>query len=319
MDIGWLESFLALAEHESFTRAAAAQHISQPAFSRRIRALELWFGGALVDRSTFPVALTPAGAKVRASAIQTMAGLGAIREEIRGRQRTPRGAVRIAATHTLATTFFPAWWARFGDQRAVPCSLLPADTLDGYDMLLHGGCDLLLAYADPAGPPAVPDTEAEWLAVATDRLAPYSSVTAGQVDFTLPGTASDPVPVVLHGQGAFLGRVTDRLLAGHDLHLSPIVQSDLTSALASLVYAGMGVGWLPDDLAAPGVAAGTLRQVGGASLSAELEIRLYRARRERMPRRVATVWHSAAGLAEKSAYPAAHGCVATYARPSRSW
>ncbi|MET9352921.1 LysR family transcriptional regulator [Streptomyces sp. NPDC006617] len=44
MDIGWLESFLALVEHGSSARAAEAQHVSQPAFSRRIRALEIWFG-----------------------------------------------------------------------------------------------------------------------------------------------------------------------------------------------------------------------------------------------------------------------------------
>ncbi|WP_285489654.1 LysR family transcriptional regulator [Amycolatopsis taiwanensis] len=297
MDIGWLESFLALAEHESFTRAAAAQHISQPAFSRRIRALEGWFGEALVDRSTFPVALTPAGAKVRASAIQMLAGLGAVQEEIRGRHRTPRDAVRVAVTHTLATTYFPAWWARCGDPRPIPCSLLATNTLDGYDLLVQGGCDLLLAYADPAGPPSVPDADVEWIVVAGDRLAPYSSVTGGQVDYTLPGTPGSPVPVVTHGQGAFLGRVTDRILAQRDLHLTPTVQSDLTSALTALVHAGLGVGWLPENLASPGVAEGALRQVGDATLTARLEIRLYRMRRERMFRHVATIWRNAAKLA----------------------
>lgn len=298
MDISWLESFLALAEHGSFTRAAAAQHISQPAFSRRIRALELWFGEELVDRSTFPVALTPAGAKVRTSAVQMVDGLGTIREEIRGQRRTPRDAVRVAVTHTLATTYFPTWWARCGDPRPIPCSLLATNTFDGYDLLVHGGCELLLAYADPAGPPTIPGTEAEWIVVAGDRLVPYSSVTDGRADFTLPGTPSSPVPVVTHGQGAFLGRVTDRILADHDLHLTPIVQSDLTSALTALVHAGVGVGWLTEHLAAPGRAEGTLRQVGDPSLTARLEIRLYRMRRGRMSRHVATVWRNAAALAE---------------------
>jgi len=40
VDLNWLESFLGLLEHGSFTKAAQAQHLSQPAFSRRIRALE---------------------------------------------------------------------------------------------------------------------------------------------------------------------------------------------------------------------------------------------------------------------------------------
>lgn len=299
VDIGWLESFLALVEHGSFTRAAEAQHISQPAFSRRIRALELWFGEALVDRSIFPVALTPAGAKVRTSAIQTVAGLGAVRDEIRGRQRTPRDAVRVAVTHSLATTFFTEWWAQCSDQRPMPCVLMPSNTLDGYDALVHGGCDLLLAYADPAHPPSVPEIDLESIVVATDRLAPFSSVSGQRTDFTLPGTASNPVPLVTHGQGAFLGRVTDRILHEQNLFLTPIVQSDFTSALAAFVYAGVGVGWLPEYVAAPGIASGTLRQVGDPSLSTRLEIRLYRVRHERVSRHIATIWRGAAELATK--------------------
>lgn len=294
MDIGWLESFLALVEHSSFTRAAEAQHISQPAFSRRIRALELWFGEDLVDRSRFPVTLTPAGAKVRVGAVQTVAGLAAVRDEIRGRQRSPRDAVRVAVTHSLATSFFTDWWARCGDERTIPCVLLPSNTLDAYDSLLHGGCDLLLAYADPARPPSLPEGDVEWLAVATDRLAPFSAVTGRRAAFAVPGSRSNPVPMVIHGPGAFLGRVTDRVLQGRELFLSPVVQCDLTCALAAFVYAGVGVGWLPELLVAPGVADGRLRRVGDQELSARLEIRLYRVRQERVPRHVAAVWRGAA-------------------------
>lgn len=290
VDIAWLESFLALVEHGSFTRAAEAQHISQPAFSRRIRALELWFGEDLVDRSRFPVTLTPAGVTVRAGAVQTVAGLTAVRDEIRGRQRSPADAVRVAVTHSLATSFFTEWWARCGDERTIPCELLPSNTLDAYDSLLHGGCDLLLAYADPASPPSLPQSDVEWLVVATDQLAPFSATIGRRAAFTLPGTRSSPVPTVVHGPGAFLGRVTDRVLQGQELFLSPVVQSDLTSALAAFVRAGVGVGWLPELLAA----GGRLQRIGDPTLSARLEIRLYRMRRERIPRHAAAVWRGAA-------------------------
>jgi DNA-binding transcriptional LysR family regulator len=297
VDIGWLESFLALVEHGSFTRAAEAQHLSQPAFSRRIRALELWFGEELVDRSTFPVALTPAGAKVRAGAVQTVAGLASVRDEVRGRRRTPRDAVRVSVTHTLATTFFTEWWARCSDEWPVPCVLLPSNTLDGYDALLHGGCDLLLAYADPADPPNLSDSDVEWVVVAADRLAPFSSVAGERVAFTLPGAQGSPVPMVTHGPGAFLGRVTDRILHERRLFVSPVMQSDFTSTLAAFVSAGVGVGWLPELLAAPGVAEGRLRRLGDASLTALLEVRLYRVRQERISPLAAKIWRGATEVA----------------------
>ena len=47
MELVWLEDFLALAEALNFSRAAEARHVTQPAFSRRIRALEGWIGAAL--------------------------------------------------------------------------------------------------------------------------------------------------------------------------------------------------------------------------------------------------------------------------------
>ncbi|WP_158632646.1 MULTISPECIES: LysR family transcriptional regulator [unclassified Amycolatopsis] len=287
MDIGWLESFLALTEHESFTRAAEAQHLSQPAFSRRIRALELWFGEELVDRSTFPVALTAAGAKVRAGALETVAGLHTVRDEIRGRRRSPRDAVRVAATHTLAGPFFSHWWSRSGGG---PCVLLASNTHDAYDTLLHGGCDLLLVYADPAMPPAMPGGDVESMTVATDRLAPFA---AAGTTHTLPGTDAFPVPVVTHGQGTFFGRVTDRILTEHRVSVRPVMQSDFTAALAAMVLAGDGVGWLPELLMRQALEDERIRLLDDASLTARLEIRLYRTRGDHTPRQTDTVWRNA--------------------------
>ena len=44
VDIKWLEDFLSLADSRSFSRSAHERHVTQPAFSRRIRALEAWAG-----------------------------------------------------------------------------------------------------------------------------------------------------------------------------------------------------------------------------------------------------------------------------------
>ena len=69
----WLEDFLALASTGNFTRAAEDRHSSQPAFSRRIRALEEWIGASLVDRSTQPARLTEVGEWFRSVAAELVA------------------------------------------------------------------------------------------------------------------------------------------------------------------------------------------------------------------------------------------------------
>ena len=63
-----LDAFVALAEHRSFTRAAMQCHLSQPAFSALIKALEDALGARLFDRSTRHVDLTPEGVNFLESA-----------------------------------------------------------------------------------------------------------------------------------------------------------------------------------------------------------------------------------------------------------
>lgn len=292
VDTSWLESFLALVEHGGFTRAAEGQHLSQPAFSRRIRALEQWFGAELVDRSTFPVSLTTAGVRVRGLAIELVGELDGARDEIRGLRTTPGEAVRVAASHTLATAFFAPWWSALG-RPPLPCVLSPANTLEAYDSLLNGGCDLLLAYADPAQPPAVSPTAVEWIQLGTDRIGPYAAAPGPR--FELPGTEQRPVPFVAHGPGAFLGRVTESLIAGRNLRLQAVARSDLTAAVAGLVREGIGVGWLP-ALQADGAGC-ALERIGDDGLTAQLEIRLYRRRSDRPPSNAVQAWESAANAA----------------------
>ena len=61
MEIRWLEDFIVLAQTRHFSRAADAQNVSQPTFSRRIKLLEEEMGTTLINRQTLPLSLTPAG------------------------------------------------------------------------------------------------------------------------------------------------------------------------------------------------------------------------------------------------------------------
>src|SRR4051812_43001117 len=109
MELIWLEDYLALAETLNFSRAAELRHVTQPAFSRRIRALEQWIGATLFDRTTHGVALTPAGEHFHNQAEVLTRALNQLRRdtlEVSGRVVRP---LSIAATHALSFTFFPKW------------------------------------------------------------------------------------------------------------------------------------------------------------------------------------------------------------------
>lgn len=61
MNINQLRYFVAVADHQSFTKAATQYYISQTAITQQIQALEDTLGVKLIDRSTRPISLTPGG------------------------------------------------------------------------------------------------------------------------------------------------------------------------------------------------------------------------------------------------------------------
>src|ERR1700741_1604919 len=118
MDLIWLEDFLAIAEDGGFSRAAERRHVTQPALSRRIKALEDWLGTPLCERSSHTLTLTPAGTTFRNVAEDVLRRVVAGREEALEVARLKAETVHFAATHALSQTFFPHWIRHADDAAA---------------------------------------------------------------------------------------------------------------------------------------------------------------------------------------------------------
>ena len=286
MDLQLLQSFIALAEDRSFTRAAARQHLSQPALSRRIRSLEHWVGTDLVDRSTYPVTLTPAGRHLRRRAADLLEGLHELRDEARGYRQVPPGAVRVATSHSLASGSFSPWWRQLTAGSRPPCKLLATNVLDAYDALAAGACDLLLTYTDPAYPMELDPDQFEFLTIGSETFAPYALRIDGRPKYRLPGAASTPIPLLDYGPGSFFGRLVDDILrrSSQPSHIETTIATDHGPSLVSLAAAGMGVAWLPGRLAASN---GQLASAGEKLWHRGLDIRVYRPRATTRRRAVA--------------------------------
>ncbi|MEF9966812.1 MAG: LysR family transcriptional regulator, partial [Comamonas sp.] len=67
-----LRYLVALNEHRHFARAAQACHITQPALSNALRALEAEFGAVIVRRGRVFGGLTPEGEQVLATALSML-------------------------------------------------------------------------------------------------------------------------------------------------------------------------------------------------------------------------------------------------------
>jgi LysR family transcriptional regulator, cyn operon transcriptional activator len=118
VELRHLRYFVALAEHQHFTRAAASAHISQPTLSHQIRQLENAFGAPLVDRVGKRVSLTAAGEALLPHARNVLRQLDEARTAVLETGGLKTGQLNVAAVQTVNATLLPDLLARFS--RAYP-------------------------------------------------------------------------------------------------------------------------------------------------------------------------------------------------------
>jgi DNA-binding transcriptional LysR family regulator len=124
VELRHLEHFLAVAEEQSFTRAAARIHLVQSALSVSIRSLERELGSQLFERTTHSVQLTDAGTALVVEARRTLAAAEAARDAVAAVRGGIRGTVRVGIMHALAMIDLAALLTRYHhehpDVRLVP-------------------------------------------------------------------------------------------------------------------------------------------------------------------------------------------------------
>ena len=90
-----LRYLVALSEHRHFARAAQACHISQPALSHALRALEAEFGTAIVRRGRTYAGLTAEGERILLTARRMLREHELLQEDLRGSAKEPTGNLRL--------------------------------------------------------------------------------------------------------------------------------------------------------------------------------------------------------------------------------
>jgi len=106
LDIIWLRDFESLTTHKNFSRAAEERNVSQPAFSRRIRALEDEVGVKLINRQTFPLSLTPAGEVFLSQAKLILRTYSETIERCQTIDAAGENVIRFASSQSLYMTHF---------------------------------------------------------------------------------------------------------------------------------------------------------------------------------------------------------------------
>ncbi len=285
METKWIEDFVSLAETRSFSRSAQLRHVTQPAFSRRIQALEAWAGIDLVDRSLYPTKLTPAGETFHLQALEILGSLQATRNMMRSHQAAGQDMIEFAVPHSLAFSFFPHWIMGLrGSFGVVKSRLTALNVHDAVMQLTEGSCDLLIAYHHPSQPLQLSPDRYEMLSLGRETLAPYAKADAqGQPLFTLPSRPGAKVPLLSYASGAYLGRLVEQItkLAGSPLNLDAIYETDMAEGLKAMAMEGHGLAFLPASSVKKELKSRRLMRAAPAGqFELEMDIRIYREKPE---------------------------------------
>src|SRR6267154_2778578 len=116
MDFDQLETFLEVACHASFSRAAEKRFRTQPAISSQIRALEEEVGARLFDRSGGKVSITAAGKLFQKYAEEMLEGKRRIIAAVAEIERVPRGEIVVGANEATCLHVLPEVFAEFKKQ-----------------------------------------------------------------------------------------------------------------------------------------------------------------------------------------------------------
>lgn len=116
MDFEQLETFLQVARHSSFSRAAEKRFRTQPAISSQIRALEEEVGAKLLDRSGGKVSITASGKLFLKYAEEILEARKAVLTAIAETERVPRGEIVVGANEGTCLHILPEVFAHFKKQ-----------------------------------------------------------------------------------------------------------------------------------------------------------------------------------------------------------
>jgi DNA-binding transcriptional LysR family regulator len=280
MEIKWLEDFLSLAKTSSFSQSAVARNVTQSTFSRRIKALEIWLGVALVDRSTYPTRLTDAGHSFKSTAEELLRELYQSRDTLRQASGRLKDQVSFSAMHTLSLNYFPKWLLTMEKDLGPLNARLIADNIHNcVELLVDGSCEFLLCFAHHATPVLIDEKRFPFATLGSDKLIPVSGVDKKKKpQFTLPATRRAPAPYLAYAPESLLGRAVGQRLQSTSpkCHLAPCYENSMAEALRAMAVQGHGLAWLPQMSIRGDLRGGRLARSGDERWDIPMEIRLYR-------------------------------------------
>jgi DNA-binding transcriptional LysR family regulator len=221
-----LRALIAVVDHRSFTKAASALGITQPAVSAQLKRLQFLLGCDVFDRSSHGVKLTPQGERVATYARRLLSINDQI-VHIGGEGPRPELVIRVGTPSDFVASLLPDTLAHFRERWPDVRFIVRTGYFDGLARELRGGnLDLLvgLSLERPH------DARHSW-ALETVWVRGLTT----EIDF------HRPVPLVSDGEGSVYHRLAVQVLKNAGFDWEDVFTGPSIMSLRSAVVAGFGV------------------------------------------------------------------------------
>ncbi|WIX31327.1 LysR family transcriptional regulator [Salinicola sp. JS01] len=245
MDTQSLQAFIAVADTASFSLAGERLHLTQPAISKRIAALEAQTDAKLFDRINRRVSLTEAGRLLLPQARRILQLVEESRRQLHDLSGQVAGSLTLATSHHVGLHRLPpvlkAYTRRYP---GVDLDLRFLDSEQAYQGVVSGAIELAVVTLAPR-----PNPQVESVPVWTDHLrfvaAPEHPL-AGAGRVSLGELASHPA--VLPGPLTFTRDIVVDAFSQAGLAISVALSTNYLETLKMM--AGIGLGWsvLPESM-----------------------------------------------------------------------
>ncbi len=250
MEWNEIRTFLAVAETNSFSRAAEQLHVTQPAVSKRIQALEATLGVALFDRIGKRVHLTDAGRLLKPRAHAILDSVKDTETLLRNLHARVDGRLKLATSHHVGLhRLAPVLKAFSIAHPQVELDIRFLDSEEAHALVAEGEVELAVVTLDPSGEPAL-DAHVLWqdpleFVVAEDHALAHERAIA------IADLAE--WPAILPDLGTYTGRIVVEHFARLGVPIRTAMATNYLETIGMLV--GIGLGWsvLPRTLVKPPV------------------------------------------------------------------
>ena len=243
LDTQSLQAFIAVATQGSFSRGAAQIHLTQPAISKRIAALEGQLGAKLFNRFKKQVSLTEAGRVLLPLANDILLSLDEAKRAIRDLDNQVSGRLSIAFSHHIGLHRLPSYLREYS--RRYPQVALDIDFIDserGYDKVVNGDVEIaVITLSEGAINPAIKTTSL-W-------KDPLVFVCSPDHELHLRNNVSlkelAALNVVLPGKSTYTGKILNDLFTKQGFHLNESMTTNYLETIKMMVSIGLGWSVLP--------------------------------------------------------------------------